>query len=124
MASRATSALAHHQLSYLLISPPLGVAFFLTLFRSSVYETALRTAIAEGKKVLIVYGDEDTFTSSSRYQKWTSRLLQIEEHDQNGSKGQTRKNQLIIRQIKGADHFWTKPERKEQLLATVTKWME
>lgn len=96
---------------YLLISYPLSVLPFLTFFRSSSFHSALATLIATGAPVLAVFGDGDQFTGEAKYRAWADSLSKIE----GGA--------WTSVEIEDADHFWQRRERKQELLATVERWL-
>ncbi|KAF7330476.1 Peptidase-S15 domain-containing protein [Mycena venus] len=60
--------------SHVLVSYPLGVRGWLTLFKSR-YEEALKELLRNpASNVLVVHGDSDQFTSSAAYRTWTDTL--------------------------------------------------
>ncbi|KAH6903450.1 Alpha/Beta hydrolase protein [Coprinopsis sp. MPI-PUGE-AT-0042] len=94
---------------------PLGPRSFLTLFRGSYYNSQLAGLIqnADGR-VLILYGDQDEFTSVERYDAWASELEAL--------LPEANANRLQISKIAGASHFW-QGEAAERLLSTVSSWI-
>ncbi|KAJ3863126.1 Alpha/Beta hydrolase protein [Lentinula novae-zelandiae] len=95
--------------SHILISYPLGPRSYLTLFRSSTYASRLQELIrSQDSNVLIIYGDQDEFTSAKSYESWAKELQ--------GQRGLS----LLCRS--GASHFWR--GRHGVWLSEVTgKWL-
>ncbi|PPR02607.1 hypothetical protein CVT24_002178 [Panaeolus cyanescens] len=76
---------------YILLSYPLGPRSWLTLFNSSTYTSALaKLGTTPGVRLLVVYTDNDEFTSLSSYERWTQSLTENVE-------------KVLIRD---ASHFW------------------
>jgi hypothetical protein len=83
--------------SHFLLSYPLGPRGWLTLFRSSHYQTQLETLLRdERSNVLVVYGGKDEFTGIDSYGGWVEKL-------QTAARGSGR---LRIAEIENATHFW------------------
>ncbi|KAJ3847317.1 Alpha/Beta hydrolase protein [Lentinula lateritia] len=86
--------------SHILISYPLGPRSYLTLFRSSTYASKLQELIrSQDSNVLIIYSDQDEFTSAKSYESWVKELVELKK-DEQGQRGLT----LLCRS--GASHFW------------------
>jgi hypothetical protein len=116
------------ELRYILISPPISsfVGFLLTPFRSGGLATSLKRILAErnpaitdqgdapGSQVLVVYGGRDNFTSLSTYCQWTSEILAASESNA---------NKMTTKQIPEADHFWSNPRCKSEMLEAISTWL-
>lgn len=83
---------ANAQVSYLLLSYPLGVRWLLTCFQTRFFVHALDELIRTGTPVSIVYGTQDQFTSAKSYASWSKQLQSISERVRSHSVA--------------ADHFW------------------
>lgn len=95
--------------SHVLISYPLGPRSWLTLFKSSSYDAALKGLIKQdNSNVLIVYGDQDEFTSLNKYQAWSSELI--------GG------GNVEVREIHNGSHFW-RGKSAMDLIAVMKEWM-
>ena len=64
-------------------------------------------------RVLVLYGDQDEFTSVERYDAWASALEALPGADA---------TRLQISKVPGASHFWH-GEAGEQLLSTISSWL-
>ncbi|KAJ7773100.1 Alpha/Beta hydrolase protein [Mycena metata] len=90
--------LANIPTSHLLLSYPLGVRGWLTLFKAR-YQERLEALLRDPKaNVLVVFGDCDEFTGVGRYRTWGGVLEGI-----GGGKG-TGKVECV--EVKGGSHFW------------------
>lgn len=95
------------QISHILLSYPLGPRSWLTLFHSSSYSKALEALVQHpDSNVLLVFGDQDEFTSQSKYMTWASGL----------------KGNVKIAEVKGASHFW-RGHSGHKLGEMVNKWI-
>ncbi|KAJ7659960.1 Alpha/Beta hydrolase protein [Mycena rosella] len=93
--------LADIKTSHILISYPLGVRGWLTLFKSR-YEEKLKDLLDDpAANVLVVFGDCDEFTSAARYRTWRSSL-----EGTNAGKFQWA-------EIQGGTHFWRGADGRE-----------
>ncbi|KAK0239805.1 Alpha/Beta hydrolase protein [Armillaria nabsnona] len=103
------------KVSHILLSYPLGPRGWLTAFRSSVYDTALKDLLSSPEAhVLVVFGDQDDFTSISKYERWTKELQTLAGTDA---------QRLEIVRVDGASHFWR--GRDERVLtAAVERWLQ
>lgn len=63
--------------------------------------------------MLVVYGDEDNFTSVEEYDAWANGLSQ-----QADGRGK-----LEIVRIADADHFWRAPDATTRLVEAVEGWL-
>ncbi|KZT42157.1 alpha/beta-hydrolase [Sistotremastrum suecicum HHB10207 ss-3] len=98
--------------SHILLSYPLSTRSLLTLFKSSTYSSGLRSLLQEpSSNVLIIYGDEDNFTSISQYKKWTGELLKIT------------RGRLKTYEVEDADHFW-RGENGERMWERIESWLD
>ncbi|KJA19450.1 hypothetical protein HYPSUDRAFT_143778 [Hypholoma sublateritium FD-334 SS-4] len=94
--------------SHILLSYPLGPRAWLTMFNSSSYNSALRNLVQHpDSNVLVIFGDQDEFTSIAKYRTWASEL--------GGSN-------LEIREIPNASHFWHGRSGRE-LQGIVSRWL-
>jgi len=65
-------------IQHVLISYPLSVLWFLTLFHSGTYTNALKQLVAEpGADVLVIHGDADQFTGYSKYEALVKELKPV-----------------------------------------------
>lgn len=117
------------ELRYIIISPPISsfVGFLLTPFRAGNLAISLkRIASQEGEridaeeaptksKVLIIYGGRDDFTNVSTYHRWTSEVSEVA--------GPVHSNRIDVREIHDADHFWSNPRCKTEMLEAVCSWL-
>lgn len=93
--------------AYILLSYPLGPRSWLTMFNSSTYTSALNRLMTNNDtRILVVYTDNDEFTSLSSYESWLQTLA---EHLQ----------KVLIR---GASHFW-RGEGWRDLEETICKFI-
>ncbi|KAJ6494722.1 Alpha/Beta hydrolase protein [Mycena vitilis] len=96
--------------AHILVSYPLGVRGWLTLFRSR-YEEALKELLANpASNVLVLFGDWDQFTSAAAYRTWRARL-------ETGPVGK-----LKCVEVKEGTHFWRDSDG-DTLAETVSEWI-
>ncbi|KAJ6544777.1 Alpha/Beta hydrolase protein [Mycena vulgaris] len=96
--------------AHVLISYPLGVRGWLTLFRAR-YEEALGALLRDpAADVLLVFGDGDEFTSAARYRAWRGVL--------EGSGA----GKLECAEVVGGTHFWRGADGDE-LVEIVSRWL-
>ncbi|KAF5326980.1 hypothetical protein D9619_004816 [Psilocybe cf. subviscida] len=101
-------ALTSPKISHILLSYPLGPRTWLTLFNSSSYTTALRQLVEDpNSNVLLIFGDQDEFTSISSYKSWASEL--------------EGPNARVV-EIKSASHFW-RGRSALQLESAILDWL-
>ncbi|KAJ3551301.1 hypothetical protein NP233_g13105 [Leucocoprinus birnbaumii] len=99
--------------SHVLLSYPLGPRGWLTLFRTSHYQTQLEELLKDPQSnVLVVYGDKDEFTSSSSYEKWVERL----------EKAAAGSSRLRIAEVEQGSHFWL-GKSGEELRQVLRRWL-
>ncbi|KAJ8072631.1 hypothetical protein PM082_016190 [Marasmius tenuissimus] len=100
--------------SHILISYPVSVRGWLTLFRTSTYIQKLKDLLSNpASRVLAVYGDRDEFTSKTSYANWETELKSVE-----GSE----RGQLDTVCIEGASHFWG-GRSGQQMRETIERWL-
>ncbi|KAH7102807.1 Alpha/Beta hydrolase protein [Auriculariales sp. MPI-PUGE-AT-0066] len=105
------NALGQVQVHHVLLSYPLAYRGVLTLFSAGTYQKALTTLLAEpGSRVLIIHGDRDDFTSTSKYNSWTEDL-------KTHAKGS-----LMVEVVNGATHFWV-GQYRAKLRSAVVEWV-
>ncbi|TFL04024.1 alpha/beta-hydrolase [Pterulicium gracile] len=99
--------------SHLLISYPVSVRGFLTLFRSGTYASKLSELLRDNSsRVMVVYGDCDDFTGAGRYRAWQLEL----EKETSAT--------LTCVCVQGANHFWGSDRASAQLLESVESWVD
>ncbi|KAI0046578.1 alpha/beta-hydrolase [Auriscalpium vulgare] len=123
--------------SHILISYPFGPRGALTLFNSRAYQQGLENTLrSPGARVLLVYGDEDDFTSISSYDKWVDGLQKTAQQSCGpltgtvanlspvglGSSSNPEKRLKVV-PVKGATHFWMGSASRE-LLHHVVSFLE
>ncbi|KAJ7494629.1 Alpha/Beta hydrolase protein [Mycena galericulata] len=96
--------------SHILLSYPLGVRGWLTLFKSRYEETLKELLRNPAANVLVVFGDEDEFTSVASYRTWRGAL-----------EG-TAAGKLQCAEVRGGTHFWRDSDGDE-LVAIVSQWL-
>jgi uncharacterized protein len=106
----------------ILLSYPLSVRGFLTMFNTHKYKTALCDVVSPkfGNRTMIIFGTEDQFTSRAKYRVWAKELeaplLGVMDNDS------TLPLILRIHEIEGADHFWHESQTV-QLCTLVESWL-
>jgi hypothetical protein len=96
--------------SHILLSYPLGVRGWLTLFKSR-YEEALKELLRNpASNVLVVFGNSDQFTSVASYQTWRGAL-------ETGPVGK-----LKCVEVKEGSHFW-RDEDGDEMVELVSQWL-
>jgi hypothetical protein len=99
-------------ISYVLISLPLSVIWFLTFFRSSAYQTHLRNLLSSSStRVLFIFGDSDQFTRVSKYNQWIKDNKVLENERWNVAK------------LKDVDHFFAYQQMEVSLIDVIQKWL-
>ncbi|CAG8608215.1 6837_t:CDS:2, partial [Ambispora gerdemannii] len=100
-------------ISFILISYPLSVIWFLTFFRGSKYSQHMKSLLDNNNsRVLFVYGTSDQFTGVNAYKKWI-KDNKIEE-----------RNMWSVRELRGGDHFWFGRGMEEKLLHVLEEWID
>ncbi|KAF9234624.1 Alpha/Beta hydrolase protein [Melanogaster broomeanus] len=104
----------HIKTSYVLLSYPLSPRGLLTMFNTKMYSSALTWLLRDaGVSLLVIYGDQDDFTSHSKYKAWTELLKKTE-----GAKAQ-----LEIASVAKAGHFWHTESSRATLKRTLESWL-
>ncbi|CCL99300.1 uncharacterized protein FIBRA_01316 [Fibroporia radiculosa] len=102
------------QVSHVLISYPLGPRHWLTAFHGKTYTEELNTLLRDPRSnVLVLYGDQDDFTSVENYEQWVKKL-QCE---------LDREAKLQIVKVENASHFWRERGAASRLLAALEAWL-
>src|SRR3954470_1007812 len=100
-------------ISYILISLPLSVIWFLTFFRSSVYSTHLKNLLSSpSTKVLLIFGDSDQFTRLSKYRQWIKDNNVLENE------------RWSIVELNGGDHFFANQQMEDYLIDAIQQWVD
>ena len=112
-------------ISYLLISPLLPpISLFLSLFAKFSLEVGIGTSV-KGKDIpcpkptdqlcahraLVIYGNEDTFTSASKLRNWAADIARE-------SRGR-----FEAHEIDGASHFWREDGVEAQARGILREWV-
>ncbi|CAG8528906.1 6257_t:CDS:2 [Ambispora leptoticha] len=100
-------------ISFILISYPLSVIWFLTFFRGSKYSQHMKSLLDNNNncRVLFVYGTSDQFTGVNAYKKWI-RESKVEE-----------RSMWSLRELSGVDHFFFGEGMEEKLLHVLEEWI-
>ncbi|KAI0367980.1 alpha/beta-hydrolase [Pilatotrama ljubarskyi] len=108
--------------SHIFLSYPLGPRHWLTAFRTHRYTAALQDLIREPRSnVLIVYGDNDNFTSVESYDAWAESLQTI--YRATESNAPARYGKLEVVKIAGASHFWREGAAVRRLVEVIRDWV-
>ena len=103
-------------ISYILISLPLSVIWFLTFFRSSVYSTHLKNLLSSSStKVLFIFGDSDQFTRVSKYRQW------IKDNDVLGNE------RWAVSELNGIEwcgSFFSHQQMEDILIDVIQQWVD
>ncbi|KAJ7716723.1 Alpha/Beta hydrolase protein [Mycena maculata] len=95
--------------SHVLLSYPLSVRGFLTLFRHAHYAETLKALVSNEKaRVLCVYGDADEFTGEGAYEPWKRELEEA--------------GRVKVVEVKGGSHFW-RGEDADEMLRIIREWV-
>ncbi len=141
---RSDDALNHITYRYILISPPLGVAWFLSPFGWGSYDRRIRRILqiatlsdredsctvtpaddhepAKVSTLLIVSGGQDQFTSHAKYQAWAGALSIFERGVAGGEEQEGARPPRWV-DIEAADHFWSSRVTMDELVRAVQKWL-
>ncbi|KAJ7274511.1 Alpha/Beta hydrolase protein [Mycena haematopus] len=96
--------------SHILLSYPVGVRGWLTMFKSR-YAEALKELLRDpASNVLIVVGDSDQFTSAAAYRTWKNTLET------------SRATKLKWVEVKDGSHFW-RDNDGDELVELVSEWV-
>ncbi|OSC96894.1 alpha/beta-hydrolase [Trametes coccinea BRFM310] len=107
--------------AHMLLSYPLGPRQWLTAFHSHRYATTLKDLVCNSRShVLIIYGDQDDFTSVESYDSWANVLrgCRAEKEQMAAEPGE-----LKIVKITGASHFWREQQAVERLNDLIKSWV-
>ncbi|KAJ7475737.1 Alpha/Beta hydrolase protein [Mycena latifolia] len=96
------------QTSHVLISYPLAVRGWLTLFRARYEEQLAKLLRDPAANVLVVFGDHDEFTAAARYRAWRGSL--------EGS------DNCKWAEVRDGTHFWRDSDGDE-LVKVVSEWL-
>ena len=122
---QAADSIGRAAVSYLLVSPLLPpVNQFLTLFSKMSLDAAAQTS-AQGRQIscpkpadqlcahdtLAIYGDQDTFTSANKLEKWSADLAHAPE------------SRFQAVEIEGAGHFWREHGVESQAREVIKDWV-
>lgn len=83
---------------YILISYPLSVLWALSTTKMNYFKSQINQLLKNNQRpVLIVYGDQDQFTSEKSYQTWLNTIISTTTDD----------HRIIqYKKFDGVDHFW------------------
>ncbi|KAI9308575.1 Alpha/Beta hydrolase protein [Cunninghamella echinulata] len=102
------------QTYYILISYPLSVIWALSTTKMNYFKTQMRQLIQENlHPVLIIYGDQDQFTSEKSYQSWINTILSDKDHQDY--------NNIQYKKLDDVDHFWFGNEYR--LIEYINSWI-
>ncbi|KAJ7158880.1 Alpha/Beta hydrolase protein, partial [Mycena filopes] len=93
--------------SHLLLSYPLGVRGWLTLFRARYQERLEELCGDPAANVLVIFGDCDEFTSVGRYRSW---------------RGGLEGGQVEFIEVAGGTHFWGGVEG-DSVVDSMARWL-
>lgn len=120
------------RIGYVLLSPPLGVSMWLTVFNHKRYGKALEDLVSApstsgpSPAVLFLYGTQDTFTSDSRYTTCIEGLKAARTRQQQSSNGSTghatEMGSFQAASVEGAGHFWN-GESGREMRTVVKDWL-
>ncbi|KAI0787545.1 alpha/beta-hydrolase [Fomes fomentarius] len=120
--------------AHILLSYPIGPRHWLTAFHGHLYTAALQSLIRDPRSnVLVIYGDEDNFTSAAAYDAWAATLQRLTDDDEHQNTSSTAgasrasnasdHGKLEIAKVRGASHFWREEEAVHRLLDVVQTWL-
>ena len=72
-------------------------------------------APGKSSKVVIVYGGRDNFTNEATYRRWLDEVCQTAHS--------TERDTIAVREIRDADHFWSNPRCKSNMLEAISEWL-
>ena len=106
--------------SHILLSYPMGPRHWLTAFRGHRYTTALQSLVNDPRSnVLIIYGDNDNFTTVESYDAWVASLRDVHPV----GKAAPSRGKLEVVKVRGASHFWREEEAVDRLIEVVRGWL-
>ncbi|KAH7912039.1 Alpha/Beta hydrolase protein [Hygrophoropsis aurantiaca] len=101
--------------SHILLSYPLSPRGFLTMFNTKNYVSVLSSLLRDpNANVLVMFGEDDEFTSKTKYHAWVKSL------EQQVLSGTTMK----VVSVPGASHFWGSGEASRLLEETIGNWLQ
>ncbi|TDL25640.1 alpha/beta-hydrolase [Rickenella mellea] len=109
--------------SHILLSYPLDKRGMLTLFNSTLYSSRLSSLLQNwhpAANVLLIFGDQDQFTSIENYRQWVNGLRK--ESKQLQGEGD-RHGSFEVIEIAGAGHFWGGISGRN-MLDRVAEWLD
>ena len=96
--------------SHVLLSYPLSPRGWITMFNSSTYQSQLEMLVQDdNSNVLVIYGDEDEFTSISKYRRWSGEL-------------ESKATDVEKFEIAGGTHFW-RGRAGDEMQQSVIGWL-
>ncbi|CAO3654249.1 unnamed protein product [Cunninghamella echinulata] len=102
------------QTYYILISYPLSVVWALSTTKMNYFKSQVKQLIQENlHPVLLIYGDQDQFTSEKSYQSWINIILSDKDHQDY--------NNIQYKKIDDVDHFWFGNENR--LINDINSWI-
>ncbi len=106
--------------SHILLYYPMGPRHWLTAFQGHRYTAALKSLVDDPRSnILVVYGDDDNFTTAESYDSWVGTLRKAPADRPDELTGGT----LEIVKVAGASHFWREEDAVETLVETVQEWL-
>ncbi len=73
--------------------------------------------------MLLIYGDEDEFTSASSYDAWVADLQKDREVASSSEQTRQSPGKLEVVKVEGASHFWREDDAVVRLIDTVSAWL-
>lgn len=83
------------------------------MLHAPLFQSRLRESLKAKRNTLAIWGDQDQFTSATKFRKWSDELKSIGSGE----------NQWKGVEIEGADHFWGSSEKKEKMLNSIGTWL-
>ncbi|CAG8456023.1 9290_t:CDS:2 [Paraglomus brasilianum] len=98
-------------LSFVIISYPYSVIWFLTFFCTSQYLTCFGDLVSSDERILFVYGDSDQFTGVRKYRRLVEDCHLSE------------KPNWTVRELDDIDHFWYGTGMEAALIGVLDEWL-
>ncbi|KAI0749660.1 alpha/beta-hydrolase [Daedaleopsis nitida] len=115
------------QTSHILLSYPIGPRHWLTAFHGHRYTTALRSLRSDPRSnLLVIYGDDDNFTSVAAYDVWVTTLQDDDRgacSESSTDTSSTSRGKLEVVKVEGASHFWREEDAVNRLFDVVRGWL-
>ncbi|KAI0775105.1 alpha/beta-hydrolase [Trametes elegans] len=106
--------------AHILLSYPLGPRHWLTAFHTHRYEKALQDLVNDPRSnVLIIYGDNDNFTTVESYDAWARGLQDL--RPAGGERAARGKLESV--KIENASHFWGERDAIRRLVEVLHDWV-